>query len=251
MSIYDGIQLAEGPADLDSSFLPFQLFAGEVDQQTGNETVAQFGYIDAYTVMGRRADGKIVPLVPAATDANEGTAARGTLTLTGLPAANDSFTVNGVQIEFVAANPEGNQVMIGATAAATAESLAELLYNNEATFNVVPEYVGGASLVSLVSALVGTAGNATTLVESGANLTVSGATLTGGTAAGATERTPESKVCCVLAAPLDTTAGDLQGPVYRAACFNYQALVWPENITTLAQMKALMDNTKLSVEALK
>jgi hypothetical protein len=253
MSYLDGQQIA-GNGDLNSSFLPFQLWAGDHPITTGNETYAMFGRLKPYTVMGRRADGKLVPWVPADVDTGGGVAAKGSVGLTGLPAVGDNFTIGGVEIVFIANGtaPVGNQVPIGATFAATAEALAAFIYDNQAEFSVIPDYTG-AGVVPLIADAAGTAGNAITLAKSGANLTISGATLAGGSATAA-EPAPESRICCVSATPMDTTAGDVQGAVYYSGCFNYQALAWPVEwvaTATLAMMKAAMDATKLSCDALK
>ena len=123
----------------------------------------------------------------------------GDITFTGQPAANDTFTLNGVVFTAVAAAPTGNQFLIGASetlsitaletviqTASTAEAAA--IAAGLETFpvtEVTPQLtlatysnVGGTKLH--VEAVYGAIGNTFTLAESCANATVSGATLTGG-----------------------------------------------------------------------
>jgi hypothetical protein len=109
-----------------------------------------------------------------------GTAASGTITLTGVPAANDTVTVGGTAATFVAANPTGNQVLIGGTAAQTAANLQAFLQSS-ADVNISKcKYSTALGVVTVTYASAGTAGNAFTLAKVSTNITVSGATLSGG-----------------------------------------------------------------------
>jgi hypothetical protein len=230
-------------------FTPFQLWAGDPGWTT-DETFAQFGLIQQFTVMGRRADGKIVPLLPYVQDGSGGVAAKALVTFTAQPAVNDTLTVNGTVITFIAngAVPVGNQVPLGATFNNTAEATSALI--NSAVANIEAEFNGVANTIELVADAPGTAGNAYTLAKTSAGITISGATFAGGSAT-TTEASPESKPIGVAAQPIDTTMGDVQGPVLLGGTFNYAALIWPDSVTTLAQMKALTDGTKMAVRALK
>lgn len=112
-----------------------------------------------------------------------GAQAVGSISFTGQPSANDSFTIGGTAITFVASSPLGNQVVIGASAAATAANL--LLFLQQSTDSNIGKclYAATSSLViGITYAVVGTAGNSFALVKSGTNLAVSGADLSGGTA---------------------------------------------------------------------
>jgi hypothetical protein len=109
-----------------------------------------------------------------------GTAASANITLTGVPAANDTVTIGGTTVTFVAANPTGNQVLIGGTAAQTAANLQAFLQAS-ADVNISKcKYSTALGVVTVTYASVGTAGNAFTLAKVSTNITVSGATLTGG-----------------------------------------------------------------------
>jgi hypothetical protein len=109
-----------------------------------------------------------------------GTAAAGNITLTGVPAANDTVTIGGTAVTFVAAAPTGNQVLIGGTAAQTAANLQAFLQASADTNISKCRYSTTLGVVTVTYASVGTAGNAFTLAKSSTNIAVSGATLTGG-----------------------------------------------------------------------
>jgi len=115
------------------------------------------------------------------TSAGAGEKATGTITLTGNPAPADTLTVNGTVVTFVAAAPVGNQVLIGATSAITAANLQAFLAAS-ANANIAQASYSTVGLVTTVTHdNVGTAGNAFTLAEVSAAITISGATLAGGT----------------------------------------------------------------------
>lgn len=109
--------------------------------------------------------------------------ATGTITLANAaPVAGDKVTIGGQDIVFVAADPSGMEVLIGGTIAATATNLANFI-NDMSTAFAVTATVAGA-VVTLHAVAPGSAGNSITLAKTfatGANCTVSGATLTGGT----------------------------------------------------------------------
>ncbi|MGU2444435.1 DUF3383 family protein [Burkholderia cenocepacia] len=112
-----------------------------------------------------------------------GAAASGTVTLTANPAANDTVTINGTAVTFVAAAPVGSQVLIGGSAAATAANLQAFLAAS-ADANLSQCSYSTAGAVTTVTAIaLGNAGNAITLAKSSAAITLSGATLAGGVAA--------------------------------------------------------------------
>lgn len=109
-----------------------------------------------------------------------GVKASGTITFTGQPAPADTITIGGTVVTFVASGPTGNQVLIGATAAATATNLNTFLSASTDSNISLCTYSVSGLVVTVTYKLVGLAGNSFTLAESAANLTVSGATLAGG-----------------------------------------------------------------------
>lgn len=135
----------------------------------------------------------LVATMPGATLVSAGGAvATGTITVTTNLVANDTIVVNGKTITFKAAPAGELEVAIGATAAATAANLAAKLNASTvpalaaATYSVAGAIVTvkyGAALVYGTDGMKGTEGNAFTLAAgtAGVKVTLSGATLTGGT----------------------------------------------------------------------
>lgn len=124
-----------------------------------------------------------------------GVAASGSVSLTGVPADADTHVINGVTYTYKTVPIAINQIKIGATAYATALNLYAALVGSKtqsgvgyfagttviaSTIRVAPPTA--AAVIALTYTLTGVAGNAITLTKAGANLAVSGATLTGGVA---------------------------------------------------------------------
>lgn len=107
--------------------------------------------------------------------------ASGTITFTGNPANNDTVTVNGTVVTFVTGSPVGNQVFIGATSALTAVNLLTFLSNSQVPNLLQCTYSLNGLILTVSAATAGVAGNSITLAKSAANITLSGATLAGGT----------------------------------------------------------------------
>lgn len=105
-----------------------------------------------------------------------GAQATGTITLTGLPVADETVTVNGQIYVFKASAASALQVTIGADASATAANLNAKINTNSTT---VTSSVA-AGVVTVYALVAGAAGNAVTLAESATNTAVSGAILSGG-----------------------------------------------------------------------
>jgi hypothetical protein len=111
--------------------------------------------------------------------------ATGSIIFTANPTAGDTVTIDGVAITFETSGATGNQVNLGATAAATCTALAAFLNaSTNSTLELMTYYDSGTGTLEIVAVAAGTAGNAYTLATSdSASITVSGSTLTGGTAA--------------------------------------------------------------------
>jgi hypothetical protein len=111
-----------------------------------------------------------------------GAYASGTITLAGQPAANDTLTVNGTAITFVASSPVGNQVVIGATSALTFANLLTFLQQSQDTNIAQATYQNlSGQVITVTDKVAGTAGNSFSLVKSSTAITLSAATLAGGT----------------------------------------------------------------------
>ena len=94
--------------------------------------------------------------------------------------AADTLTIQGTAITFVAANPSGNQVLVGVTSASTAANLlAFLTASIDANLVLMTYSLSGLNVIATAK-LPGVGGNAYTLTETSASLTISGATFTGG-----------------------------------------------------------------------
>lgn len=115
------------------------------------------------------------------------TPASGSFTFTGQPAANDTITIAGSAVTFVASGATGLQVNIGANLAATLSNLLTFLQGSADTGLVKCTYSLSGSVLTVIAnqtqgtgTNAGTGGNALTLAKVATNITVSGATLTGG-----------------------------------------------------------------------
>jgi hypothetical protein len=111
------------------------------------------------------------------------TAATGSIAFSGQPSPGDTITLGGTAVTFVSALTTGNQVLIGGTLQATLAAAVAFLSASEDTNLVKFTYSASATQLNLAAAATGTAGNSLTLAKTGTVETVSGATLSGGTAA--------------------------------------------------------------------
>lgn len=116
----------------------------------------------------------------ALTKSGANIAVSGSGTLAG-GVASDTLTVNGTAITFVAASPSGNQVLVGPTAAATSANLQAFLAASVDSNIVQGTYATVGTLTTVTAAEPGTAGNGFTLAKSSSHISLSGATLSGGT----------------------------------------------------------------------
>lgn len=110
--------------------------------------------------------------------------ATGTIVVSGgVPLDNDTVTVNGTVVTWKTSGATGNQVNIGGTAALSATALYTFLAASaDSNISACTYADNGTGTITVTAKVWGTAGNSITLSESSTNLTVSGATLSGGTA---------------------------------------------------------------------
>lgn len=158
------------------TFVPDQLIAGNLKVVTDTVTIGGNQVLPRGALLGQSSLGSI--------SASTGkTFASGTIAVATVPAAGDTVTIAGTAVSFVAANPVGNQVLIGATAAATALNLVNFLVGSNDSNLVKATYSLNGSTITMTATAIGTGGNALTLATSdSAAFTLSGATLSGGTA---------------------------------------------------------------------
>jgi len=138
--------------------------------------------------------------------------------------AADTLTIQGTAITFVAANPSGNQVLVGALPENTATNLLALLTASIDANLYLLTYSRNGTVITATSKLAGTAGNSYTLAKSSAGITLSGSTLAGGgtnTIAGGV-------------ADLNTFLTNNPGVYYAALC--------PDNWATDASFATFLNN---------
>lgn len=116
--------------------------------------------------------------------------ATGTINFTGVPANNDTVTVNGTVVTWKTSGATGSEINIAATAALNARALWLFLTRSTNANILLGSYdwntQQGDTQIRVTARTAGTGGNSFTLAESGANMTVSGANLTGGSETAAT-----------------------------------------------------------------
>lgn len=254
--------LAHG-VDTIGTFSPIQLWAGEPNGQTTQGRAATghvFGQKNArgetfkFPVVAL-VGGLLVPWNPLADGDVPNAYASGTITFSvAVPTAGETVTIAGQAITFRAAADADTEweVAIGADLATTAANLAALINTQRQEFGVANGVIAtsAAGVVTVKSA--GTAGNAVTLAEAGANIAVGAANLAGGTdsdaeAGGA--RVPYG----ILPHALDTTAegynAAVDTPVFISGHPNFEALDLPVG-TTYLEIKAAFAGTMINVQKL-
>jgi hypothetical protein len=110
--------------------------------------------------------------------------AAGSIAFTAQPSANQTVTLGGTAVTFVASGASGAQVNIASSLAGTLQALA-LFLNASADANISQcNYSISGTTLQVTNKTPGTAGNAFTLATTVTGATVSGGTLSGGAAAG-------------------------------------------------------------------
>ena len=122
-----------------------------------------------------------------------GVAATGTVTFADTGDLNDTVTINGQIYKLVTALAAPNDVLIGGSGAATASNLAAAInagvgsgtvYGSATVANTAVNATLAGTVINLTAKASGTGGNAITLTKAGTDITVSGATLAGGSGTG-------------------------------------------------------------------
>ncbi|QJP68888.1 DUF3383 family protein [Burkholderia glumae] len=142
-----------------------------------------------------------------------GASASGTITLTATPVANDTITINGTAVTFVAAAPSGSQVLIGGSAAATAANLQAFLAASSDTNLSQCSYSTTGAITTVTAISFGNAGNSITLAKSSSAITLSGATLAGGVAASTVSYATSPGTGTDVSAMLGLTSSVASAPV--------------------------------------
>ena len=166
-----------------------------VSTETYKVEVDQFGKTPvSELIMGRNVMARVpmaettldnmVRVMPGATLVETGgAAATGTITVTTNPTAGQTVVVNGVTFTFRSGTaPLANDVLLGASAGATATNLAAKLEASTDPAVAVATYEAAASVVTVTYGVKSVEGNTFTLAAGTSGVTVSNATLTGGSA---------------------------------------------------------------------
>lgn len=155
----------------------------------------------------------------------DGVKASGTITFAANPTADDTITVGTTTLTFKSADPGENEVLIGTDVAATIDNVIAAL----------PDSVTGSKssgVLTITAVAAGTAGNSIALAKSGSDITVSGATLTGGV-----DEVVDTDVYAVLAEDCDTTEGAKEAAVYLTGEFNINAVKVNDNVDDITAVK--------------
>lgn len=175
-----------------------------------------------------------------------GVKATGTLTFSGTGTAADTITVGTRVYTLVAAlTGAADEILVGASATATAQAFKNAINGNTATLGVThgattdhPSVVasGAAAAITLTANAAGTGGNSIATTESGSGTSFGAATLTGGTDAKATA---PAAIGVVMYAYDNSLGGDgaFQIQVCRQGVFNPDALVWDSSYDTAAKKR--------------
>ena len=105
-------------------------------------------------------------------------AASGTVTFSANPSANDTLSINSVQVKFVSGTQEEGEIKIGTDLAATIASLLDVDFGDEVALTKTDD-----GEITVTATSKGTSGNSIALAKSSTAITLSGATLSGGVAA--------------------------------------------------------------------
>lgn len=124
----------------------------------------------------------MVKIMPGSTlVATGGDYADGTVTFaTSAPVNDETVTINGVVFTFKTTPAAKNDMAIPASINAAATALAAAVNDTDSGVSSLVYATAAAGVVTLTARDIGTTANSVTLATTGSNITVSGATLTGG-----------------------------------------------------------------------
>lgn len=180
---YDGVDLGytQGGVDVTVKTETHKVNVDQFGKSTINEVILSRD-VTAKVPLAETTLENLVRIMPGAVmNITGGAAATGAITIATNPADGETVTVNGVLITFKTNLTTGNQVKLGASATATATALAAFLNASSLPALSVATYTAAAAVVNVAYDIAAAAGNAFTLAAGQATVTVSGATLTGGT----------------------------------------------------------------------
>jgi len=218
----------------EGTFDPAELFAGEGKIVTTNG-VCGASSITQLQVVARSEDGLIVPY-------NEltGTASKaGTFTSTGVD--TDTVTINGQAITLKPAASAQYDITIGGTATLTATALAAKINQYPDTFNV--RAVRAGAVVTVYALQPGAGGNSIAIAKA---FTTAGDFTWAGGATALSGGADETEAKAIGIAAQAATVGE-GVPYFSSGVFNANLIVWPAELTTLAQRQAVFDRTPIGI----
>lgn len=178
---------------------------------------------------------------------NSGVHASGSVTFAANPANNDTITVNGQVATFKTVAALAHEIPIGSTASVTAQNFKAEITAYPVLYAVNAS--GAVNVITLVARASGVGGNAITLAKSGANPTLSGATLTGGSASGVIGSVGNYELDLargrvhILSAAVDVGDNDSIEIVYNVGVSN-RILVVDEQNTVQGALRFISDNAR-------
>ncbi len=179
---------------------------------------SEFKVVSDTTGAGVKAAGTIT----LDTNPSPGVRATNTIELTGNPANGNSVVIQGTTVTFVTGTPGAGQVQIGVDAATTAASLQTYLAASADANLALMTYNTIGAITTITARAYGVAGNSYTLTKTGANITVGGATFSGGIAAD-TLTVNGTAITFVAASPSGNQV--LVGPTVAATSANLQTFL--------------------------
>ncbi|HET8687076.1 MAG TPA: hypothetical protein VFM18_10480, partial [Methanosarcina sp.] len=200
-------------------------------------------YILELGTAGTRASGTVT----FAANPSYGVQASGTITIAaGNVTAGDTLTIQGTLITFVSGTPTGNQVQVGSSNTVTASNLQTFLQTSADVNLSLMTYSTVLNVVTVTAKVFGVAGNSYTLVKSSTNITLSGATLSGGVAAD-TLTVDGTVVTFVNANPTGNQV--LVGTVATATATNLKTFLSASSDVNISLMTYSLDSTGLILTA--
>lgn len=224
--------LLAGGVTSEGSFDPFQLYSGEADIVTSHGTCGATA-ITQFAIVARGEDGLIYPYNELTGSASKA----GTFSAAGT--ATDTIVINGQTITLRGSAPAAHEILIGGDATATAVNLAAEINAFPDIYNVRATQAG--AVVTLYALFPGAGGNSIAISEGSTSFSFAG----GATALSGGADETEAKAIGIAAQAATVGMGV---PFFTGGVFNDQALVWPAELTTLAQRKAVFDRTNIQIE---
>lgn len=143
------------------------------------------------------------------------TAATGYLQYNGLPAVNDTITLNGITFTYVAGSPGAGQLRIQGTVAGQVSFDSSVLAGSVVPQLSVASYSSNTNQILITYKTLGTGGNGYGISASSANIVPSGTTLTGGS--NALRKVILTNLVSAIAVITNSPSEDTWDPIFTEA----------------------------------